>query len=500
MRWWVADLVDAILVHPPTNLNPKRALQSINPLIYPGYGMLYLASFLFKNGYTVKIWNIPQLYLQGESEKEVFKRLLQTESSPTIIGVELNWMYQSRGAIETAKKLKHLYPHVPIIVGGIHASLFAREIAVRYSHCIDAVIRGEAEQPFLECIKRIEAGKPIGNVDSLTLMTKNKLLENPIRVIDNVDEIPPYSLRDFRGDVDSIAPAINVCRGPCPMKCIYCIGPRIPQLFGRKEMVSHSLDWILDQISILIEDGFSQICFLEDMWTIRRKDMRAVAKALVNEGIEEEVRHIDLAAIPGSFNEAVLEDLSRAGVTNIGYGVESGSQRVLDTAKRHVLISQINGSVKASINKGVVPLTYWMVGFPGETKKDVEETAQLLNETVNLGGVPRTVNTLLAVPGTELYENAAEYGVKLRMKNFEDYMVYSDTLANARAWYPRLITHETEHLKVHDILEMASLLRMLIRKKTGIILEKMGKNAKRVVEYHPHLTIDEIMNRFVGVP
>lgn len=492
-------VADVVLIHPPTTFNRKSALQSFNPSIYPGYGMLYLAAFLLKNGYDVKVWNIPELYLDGVSEKDVLNRFSKTSRPPWIFAIELNWMQQSRGAIETAERLKRHYPGIPIIVGGVHASLFAREIAKKYSHCVDGVIRGEAELPFLDCVETIEAGKPLDQVSGLTLMTENEVLENPIaKVIDDIDEIPPYSLRKIGGNIGPVIPAINVCRGPCPMKCIYCLGPRLARYSARQRMICHSPDWIIEQISLLIEDGFANVCFLEDQWTLRSKHLYTVARALRKEGIGQKVDHVDLAAIPSYLTGDVLEELSCAGVTNIAFGVESGSQRVLNMARRNLFVSQIKDSIKASVKKGMVPLTYWMVGFPGETREDVEMTAHLIKDTIELGGVPRSVNTVIATLGTELYEHAVRYGVEIRMKSFEDYMAFSDTLANEYDWYPQLVTHQTEHFKVDEILEMAFLLKMLIRKQMRNVLRKLTDNENVLVRYHPHLNLEEVIKRFVG--
>jgi len=493
-------MAEIILIHPPTIFNPalfrKKFLSA--PLVHYGYGMLYLGSFLIKNGYKIKIINIPELYQWWGYRKELLPSIFSGShgQTPILFGIELNWMHQSLGAIQLAKRLKKFFPEVFIVFGGVHASLFAKEILLEYSDYVDGVIKGESELSILDLLRKIESGKPPENVSGLVWTKNGKVIENPVtKILENIDEVPPYSPKKLGINKVFVTPAVNIMRGPCSMECIYCIGPRIPYIFGRQKIACHSINWIIEQISILIEEGYKRLFFQDYFWCIGKDNLLKIAQALQKEKINEKLDYFNITSAPGFLDEELLEEFSRAGVDNIDYGVESGSQKVLDTVRRKVTISQIRDSIKISVKKGIIPNTFWMVGFPEETVEDVMKTFQLLKETIELGGLPRWVTPLIVVPKTKLYEEPERYGIKLLFKSFRDYIAFSNTEHNPNAWYPNLITHETKHFKNYDILKMAFILRMLIKRNLNRILEKARENSKIYVKYHPNLTLSEIEKR-----
>ena len=263
-------------------------------------------------------------------------------------------------------------------------------------------------------------------------------------------------------------------------------------------MTCHSPEWIVNQVSILIQEGFSRLFFQDYFWCSGRRRLLSIAKALQRERVNEELTYFNITSAPGFLDREVLEELSRAGVDNVDYGIESGSDRVLKLVRRNITSSQITDAVKDTAGRGIIPNTFWMVGFPSETEEDVMETARLLKKTVELGGVPRWVTPLVVVPRTELYDEPERFGVRLLTKSFKDYMSFSDTAHNPNAWYPKLVTHETEHLKVQQILKAAFLLRMLIRRRAQDVLDKAKENQETYAEYHPYLNPAELEKRMTA--
>ncbi len=493
-------MADVILIHSPTTVNAKRCAASFHPMDKIGYGMLHIASFLSKNGYNVQIWDVPELYRQGYDEKYL-ERCLR-KSSPIVVGVELNWMHQSLGAIETAKMAKKTSPSTPVLIGGTHASILAGEIANRYSDCVDAVLRGEAEISLLECVRRIEEGKPFDDIGGVTRRSGKKFISNPIeRVVEKIDEIPPYTLKETEilgcPSPDVYSPAINVCRGPCFRKCIYCIGPRIHEFSGRKEYTTHSPEWVLNQLRLLVEEGYTEFYIQDWTYLSSKKTIESIADAMVREGLDQEIRHLNLVAAPGFLKGGTLMKLARAGVDTIDYGMETGSQKVLNLSKRDVTTQQMKDSVKLTVKVGIVPQTWWMTGFPEETWEDVRGTARLIRETIKLGGLPFWVTPLIVEPGTELYNEAEQHGLRLRMRGFEDYTVFSTTPLRSLAWYPELITHETRHFDARDILKASFLLRMLIYRRRDEILSRIPKMHRKFESEDVASHIRQAMSRIL---
>ena len=501
----VKKLVDAVLIHSPTVIEAQSHERSFHVMDKIGYGMLHIASFLFKNGYRVQIWNVPELYRRGHSQK--YLETCLKNCSPMVFGVELNWMHQSRGAIETAKMVKKVTPDTPVIIGGTHATILAEEIVSRYSHCVDGVLKGEAELSFLDCVRRIEEGKPFNEVSGMTRINRSKLINNPIKkIVEDIDEIPPYSLKkatetnaEILGHPDpkEYTPAINICRGPCPRQCIYCIGPKLAKFSGRKEYTTHSPGWVIDQLRLLIEEGYTELYIQDWTYLSSRKTIESIATAMIKEGLNEEIKHLNLVAAPGFLKRGTIRKLSRAGVDTIDYGMETGSQTVLNLLRREVTTQQMRDSVKLTASEGIIPQTWWMVGFPEETWEDVKETARLIKETIEVGGLPFWVTPLIVEPGTELYETAEEYGLRLRMRSFEDFMAFSTTPLRNLAWYPELITHETRYFNVQDILKASFLLRMLIYRRREEALSKIMNLCERFKSEEVISHVREALNRIL---
>jgi len=73
-------------------------------------------------------------------------------------------------------------------------------------------------------------------------------------------------------------------------------------------------------------------------------------------------------------NKSLIEKLRSAGLTTLYYGVESGSQRILDLMKKGITLKQAENAVKAAKDVGVEVLTSFILGFPGETQEEMDKT------------------------------------------------------------------------------------------------------------------------------
>ncbi|MFX0142049.1 MAG: B12-binding domain-containing radical SAM protein [Candidatus Hodarchaeota archaeon] len=481
--------MDILLIHPPTVLDAEHSKKSIMSSIIIGYGMLSIGAFMQKEGYDVEIFNIPYAYSLGFTEENVIN--LFKSYSPKLIGIELNWIQFSKGAIEYAEKLKEFFPNTPIILGGVNATIFAREILESYHKFIDAIFIGESELTFLDYIKNLEKNGDLTKVKGILRVDENNRIrdQGPAKIFENIDEIPPYSLNLVK---PRLIPQfdigmVNTCRGPCIHNCFYCIGNRNTYSnslkSSRTNLAVHSPEWIISQIQILLKDV--KKLSIQDYIYCKPKKVLEIAKAMQKENLDEKIEYFNFAALPGSLNQEILLTLSRAGVDNIDFGIESGSQDILKIIKRPYIIPHVIDSVKSSIKSGILPKTYWLVGLPFESESDIEKTKELILRTIKLGALPKWVTPLCLFPGLELFENADKYGIKLRLKKFQDFFTFSTTIRNINAWYPSVITHETENFTVNDILKKSIELKRFISNHSNLILTHQKKNLENYFRFHP---------------
>jgi len=136
--------------------------------------------------------------------------------------------------------------------------------------------------------------------------------------------------------------------------------------------------------------------------------------------------------------------MSKAGVDNLDYGIESGYDAVLRILRRGYNTQQVCDSVELATKSGLFIKTYWMTGLPGE--KDINSTKQLIKKTIELGGFPRWVTPLVILPKTELFRNPDDFKISIIKNSFEDFLSYSTTRLKKTPYYPQVITHTTEFM------------------------------------------------------
>jgi radical SAM superfamily enzyme YgiQ (UPF0313 family) len=461
-----------------------------------GYGLLHIATCLAQRGYRVAVWNLEDALRRGVSLEVIQKNFRQ--SNPWVVGVELNWLVFSAGAIQIAELLRGMAPDVPIVFGGTHATIFATEIMQKYHHEVTAVLKGEAEKTLLELVENFESKKRITDVGGLVTCDEGVVREVPRNADDlyaNIDDIPPYSsklIQDVTTDLPasaSLTMRINTCRGPCKYQCVYCLGSKNASFSGRSTFSVHSPGWIIDQIKLLMDEGVrAGFVFQDDLFAAKKRELTDLTEAMQREKINDTILG-NATAVPGSLDRETLQELSKAGIFSIDYGCESGSDRILRLIKRPSSRQAILSSVKDTISSGIIPITWWMTGLPGEKAEDVEETADLIVKTTQLGAIPGWITPCVALPRTELFERADEYGVNLRLKSFDDFSIFSETEARHYAWYPEIMSHETQYMDKYAILQASvDLKRTILKDKTKIIRDFMEHHSDIVIDYHPRLT------------
>ncbi len=138
--------------------------ESTDQFIIPPVGMLSIAEYLERHGYRVKVDNLGERLVSDSGFDAVghIKGL-----SAKVIGIDLHWCLHSQGAIELARACKEAHPESFIVLGGLTSTVFSEEIIQKYDF-IDAVIRGEAEKPFLELMKGLEQDDKLDEVPNLT--------------------------------------------------------------------------------------------------------------------------------------------------------------------------------------------------------------------------------------------------------------------------------------------------------------------------------------------
>jgi anaerobic magnesium-protoporphyrin IX monomethyl ester cyclase len=390
------------LVNPPY---PSGAHQ--HPPFTP-LGLGYLAAVLEQNEYKVDVIDCQAAKLSYEEFKsEIGKR------QPNIVGVTSTTLTYKSG-LRIAKIAKEVCPNCLTIMGGSHVT-FWDENALKECPELDVVVRKEGENTLLEIVQRLEAGKSFHDVVGITCRKDGKIVKNPDRpYIQDLDSLPfpahnLWPLETLRKYGNIVYP-IMASRG-CVFWCDFCTAVR---MFGRKYRMRSPKN-VVDEIEFLHETyGANQFTFYDDAFTVDQDRTAEICHEILKRKLKIKW---DCETRVDMVTKELLLKMREAGCIAIWFGVESGSQQVIDAMGKGFSLTQTMNAFQWAKDAGLMTVAGVILGFPGETKGSAMETIKLV-EKINPDDVGYYIAT--PYPGTPMYELVKEKGL-LKVTDFNKY-------------------------------------------------------------------------------
>lgn len=337
------------------------------------------------------------------------------EENPVLAGITSMTGAQLKGALKAAEIIRRA-GSVPIVFGGVHASLFP-EGTLQHKH-VDYVIVGEGETALLELIRFLTTGAP-SPAEILSLGWKNDAgvpTINPRGPFHDLDALPetPFHLLDIRPYLHTYFWEKNVIdlessRG-CPYNCGFCYN----EIYNLRRWRGMSAGKIVSMIRNLKERaGVTNFLFIDDSFFVDRKRVMEMVSLLEREpyrikmGFQGRINSLSL------FPDEDLERLIAVGAVFFQFGVESGSPRILQLINKCLTVDEaLAMNLRMKQYESVSTFYNFMVGLPTETRDDVMATVDLAwrlleeNPRAYLG----TIHLYKEYPGTPLYRMALEEG------------------------------------------------------------------------------------------
>ena len=390
------------LVNPPY---PSGAHQ--HPPFTP-LGLGYLAAVLEQNEYKVDVIDCQAAKLSYEEFKsEIGKR------QPNIVGVTSTTLTYKSG-LRIVKIAKEAFPNCLTIMGGSHVT-FWDENALKECPELDVVVRKEGENTLLEIVQRLEAGKSFHDVIGITCRKDGKIVKNPDRpYIKDLDSLPfpahnLWPLETLR-KYGTIVYPIMASRG-CVFWCDFCTAVR---MFGRKYRMRSPKN-VVDEIEFLHKTyGANQFTFYDDAFTVDQDRTAEICHEIEKRKLKIKW---DCETRVDMVTKELLLKMREAGCIAIWFGVESGSQRVIDAMGKGFSLTQTMNAFQWAKHAGLMTVAGVILGFPGETKESAMETIKLV-EKINPDDVGYYIAT--PYPGTPMYELVKEKGL-LKVTDFNKY-------------------------------------------------------------------------------
>ena len=432
-------------------------------------GTLALAEFLDRHGYSTLIIHtgIEQMQNRGFKVEDVFR-----EYSPTIVGIDLHWFVHSYDALRIAEIVKKL-SSAQVVLGGFTASYFAEEILLRFGY-VDAVIRGDAEEPLVRFMKLRD--RDLREVPNLVYKKGNTIKKSDGRFI--ADEVflggLDYTRFDllmnsenyFRfstqtGDLDPQPWKVWIKRHAwvpmgrgCSVNCSYCGGGLDAQclITGRDKPIFYPKEKVVETLKRFMEMRIDSTYMDFDPFQDRKHHL----------DLFEMIRRekIDIGSeflLWSPSNREFITEFARTFnplYSSLVISPESGSEEVRRKNKGFYYDNKLLfGWLDDAKHESVPVKVFFSSGLSWETKENFQETIKLGKNVLEKYPVVEMVsNPIVMEPASKRYLHPEMYGVKLKWKSFMDYYNRFKRLAEGRPEDSR-IGYETSWESEREIIE-----------------------------------------------
>lgn len=375
---------------------------------FPPLGIAYLAAFLRRAGIHPTILDLRFLSDTNLSDEKLLQEAVDAVSKvqPDLLGLYCN------SAVfpfvnELATAIKKVIPQVHLTLGGPHATFLANEI-LGFNSSVDSIVRGEAEITMMELIRSLQSHESeLSSIPGLSYRFGDRILHNqsraPLRNIDTLP-IPDFDvfapLESYQSQRRRIFVPILASRG-CPFNCSFCAAKA---MWGHQRRRDPSE--VLTEMKLRMDRYGEELMFgfLDDEFVCNREWVTAICERIREARLETQwtaFSRID------TVTHELLRKLRESGCRNLYYGIESGSQRILDRMNKGYRAVTAMQIVKDTLAAGIDVTASFILGFPGESLEDMTRTIDL---AVEMTEISATVHLFpfCVLPGTALWNSRVQ--------------------------------------------------------------------------------------------
>ncbi len=411
----------------PLHVKTKAKIIFVNPpydRIAPGYdfvrhitnrspslGLLYLAAAVREQGYQA---SIIESDIENLTTDQVAQRIIRQQ--PEFIGITLFTVGVWQSAV-IARLIKRALPNCKIIVGGPHISSMAMETMQRFLEFDVAVIH-EGECVLPELLLKMEQNSELNSVHGIIFRDKDGLRQTPpAGNINDLDALPLPAWDLLPGFPDRYLPAIyDYPRGPvatlaasrgCPFLCKFCdtstFGARVRANSPQKvfQMMQH----------LHRQFGIRHVQFVDDLFLASRLRTLELCDLIISNRLD---MTWSCTARVDTVKPDVLKRMRQAGCWEISFGLETGSNELLQKMEKAARVEASEQAVNWTAAAGIRCKGLFMLGYPGENSQTIAQTKAFVQR------IPMTTMNLskfTPYPGSQIYREI--YGINIRDDHWE---------------------------------------------------------------------------------
>ena len=493
---------DLILVHAPSVYDFRKRFAMYGPIsdvipstpifeMYP-LGFVSMIGYLEARGYNTRIVNLAVRMLR-DREFDVERAISRLD--PMAFGIDLHWLVHASGSLDIAELIKRSHPDTPVILGGLSATYYHREIMEDFPQ-VDYILRGDStEGPLLKLLADIEAGREPGSVENLAWRDGDgRVRVNPLSYVpESLDDLGldygdmvrlvlrHRSLEEslpYEGFMDYPFTALLTCKG-CLYDCVTCGGSRYAyrSFFNRDRPAFKSPERLLDEMRIVSDYFEAPIFLLGDLRQMGDKRAEMILDGIRRERLDNTITIELFSPAPRSFLERVARSCERFALE---ISPDSHEDLVRSLQGRRYTSEELRRTVEEALRLGCEKFdVFFMIGLPGQTPESalgsVDYSDRLLGE-LGRGGRLHTFIAPMAPfldPGSLAFESPERYGYRRLCSSFRE---HREILLQPSWKY--ILNYETRWMSRDDIAEVTyeALLRMNdVKMRRGIIDREMGE-------------------------
>ncbi|MGZ8393180.1 MAG: B12-binding domain-containing radical SAM protein [Nitrospira sp.] len=397
-------------------------------------GLASIGAVLSENGYPVETLDL----FNERIDSGAFLRSVQA-IRPRMVGISTATETYSN-AIRLARICKKADPTIKVVMGGPHVTFMAQETLG--DSAVDVVVRGEGEFAALELAGYFLRGLgALDRIRGISYRQDGQIRNNPARgFIRELDELPFLGRDLFRGNY-TIRGHLLTSRG-CPARCIFCSAAAMAG--GKYRM--RSAESVVDEMVYLQRRGIGdKVKFLDDTVTADVERLEQILDLMERLGIQmiwgAESR-VDVVT------ESLLARMARLGCCSIQFGVESGSQEVVDKVGKRISLHQVLFAVECARRVGMHVCCSFIIGHPYDTEQTINETLDLALRLQNEFSAQVLFSIATPYPGTYIYNHAAKLGLNNLDSNFDNYNFLNPVFDTNSMTRQQLRNRQFEMMKV----------------------------------------------------
>lgn len=372
-------------------------------------GLACIAASLIKDGHRVKI-----LDLNLSANPDGFLQKTIKDYKPDFAGITSTTPVIKK-AYHISNLIKETDKNIFVIVGGPHPSALPQEVLKESN--IDCVVRGEGDFIF----SSIANGSFFPDLPNISYKENGQIISSRIqdKVIEDLDQLPFPAYELF--DINKYSqPRISSRRAPlgyletsrgCYGRCIFCN----KNIHGYR-MRMKSVGRVVDEMERMLKLGFKEIHVIDDLFTADMNRAYAVCEEIIR-------RNLKFPWYPRGgvrvdrVNAKLLKIMKRAGCYRIPFGIESGSQRIIDIVGKNISLGRAQEAVSLAKQAGLETECYFMLGLPKESEEDLKQS---IGFAIKLDPDYVKFAITIPLPGTKMFDDMAAFG-QIKTRDWDKY-------------------------------------------------------------------------------